>query len=127
MASLWALTGSTDPRPTLDAKVTDVVNDFSKVAEVTLHGSVNSKPFTVKRAKGASSRASSLTFTLGGSDLTQQSSKDTQALINEHLCVETQILTRTIFHGQHMVSGLLECSDGKTKNISLHPRRACFN
>ena len=31
MAALWALTGTLDPRPMQDAKVTDVVNDESKV------------------------------------------------------------------------------------------------
>lgn len=31
MASLWALTGSIDPRPVQDARVNDVVHDDSKV------------------------------------------------------------------------------------------------
>jgi DNA repair exonuclease SbcCD ATPase subunit len=31
MSTLWALTGSIDPRPASDAKVSDIVNDFSKV------------------------------------------------------------------------------------------------
>ena len=31
MASLWALTGSMDPRPTQDSKVSDVIHDRSKV------------------------------------------------------------------------------------------------
>lgn len=115
MASLWALTGSTDPRLTQDGKVTDIVNDFSTVAEVTLSGSINSKSFTVKRTKGTSSKSSSLTFVLDNSDLTRQSSKDTQALINEHFNIKSQILPRTIFMGQHMVGGLLESSDAKLK------------
>mmetsp|Transcript_24362 Transcript_24362/g.58809 ORF Transcript_24362/g.58809 Transcript_24362/m.58809 type:complete len:671 (-) Transcript_24362:88-2100(-) len=114
MASLWALAGSTDPRPTQDGKVTDVINDFSKIAEVTLCGRINSTPFVVKRTKGT--RTSSLTFILDGSDLTRQSSKDTQALINEYFGIESsQILTRTIFHGQHAVGGLLESSDARLK------------
>jgi hypothetical protein len=31
MSTLWALTGSIDPRPVQDDKVSDVINDFSKV------------------------------------------------------------------------------------------------
>lgn len=31
MAALWALTGSLDPRRAQDGKVSDVVNDYSKV------------------------------------------------------------------------------------------------
>jgi DNA repair exonuclease SbcCD ATPase subunit len=31
MSMLWAFTGSIDPRPLQDSKVTDVVNDASKV------------------------------------------------------------------------------------------------
>lgn len=31
MSALWALTGSIDPRPMQDDKVSDVVNDLSKV------------------------------------------------------------------------------------------------
>ena len=115
MSSLWALAGSIDPRPTQDGKVTDVVNDFSKVAEVTLIGSINSMPFQVKRMKSTTSKGSSLTFLLNGSDLTRQSSKDTQLLIDEHFGTGSQILMRTIFHGQHTIGGLLESSDAKLK------------
>jgi DNA repair exonuclease SbcCD ATPase subunit len=32
MATLWALTGTLDPRPMQDAKVADVVNNDSKVS-----------------------------------------------------------------------------------------------
>ena len=115
MASLWALAGSTDPRPTQDGKVTDVVNDLSKVAQVTLSGSINSKPFLVKRTKSISSKGSSLTFILDGVDLTRQSSKDTQQSIDDHFKTESQMLMRTIFHGQHSIGGLLESSDAKLK------------
>ncbi|KAL7444717.1 hypothetical protein ACHAXM_010925 [Skeletonema potamos] len=115
MASLWALSGSLDPRPTQDGKVGDVVNDLSKVAEVTLRGSLNSKPFVVKRTKSKSS-AGSLSFILGGNDLTRQSATDTQKLINEHFCSDSQLLMRTIFHGQHSIGGLLEASDAKLKD-----------
>jgi DNA repair exonuclease SbcCD ATPase subunit/DNA repair exonuclease SbcCD nuclease subunit len=116
MASLWALSGSVDPRPAQDMKVGDVVNDLSKVAEVTLRGFLNSKPFIVKRTKGKSA-AGQLSFILDGNDLTRQSATDTQKLINEHFCTESpQLLMRTIFHGQHSIGGLLEASDAKLKD-----------
>eukprot|EP00984_Skeletonema_dohrnii_P001963 scaffold662_cov124-Skeletonema_dohrnii-CCMP3373.AAC.7 len=115
MASLWALSGSLDPRPAQDGKVGDVVNDLSKVAEVTLRGTLNSKSFIVKRTKSKSS-AASLSFILDGDDLTRQSATDTQKLINEHFCFESQLLVRTIFHGQHSIGGLLEASDAKLKD-----------
>ncbi len=115
MASLWALSGSLDPRPAQDGKVGDVVNDLSKAAEVKLRGTLNSKPFIVKRTKSRSS-AASLSFILDGVDLTRQSASDTQKLINEHFCSESQLLVRTIFHGQHSIGGLLEASDAKLKD-----------
>ena len=115
MASLWALSGSLDPRPAQDGRVGDIVNDLSKVAEVTLRGTLNSKPFMVKRTKSKSS-AGTLTFILDGDDLTRQSATDTQKLINEHFSSESQMLVRTIFHGQHSIGGLLEASDAKFKD-----------
>jgi hypothetical protein len=36
MATLWALTGSLDARRSLDLKVADVVNDYSKVSASTI-------------------------------------------------------------------------------------------
>ena len=115
MASLWALSGSIDPRPAQDGKVGDVVNDLSKSAEVTLRGFLNSKPFIVKRTKSKST-AGGLSFILDGNDLTRQSATDTQRLMNEHFCSESQLLLRTIFHGQHSVGGLLDASDAKLKD-----------
>lgn len=38
MSMLWALTGSVDPRPFQDAKVSDVVNDASKVGDSKFSG-----------------------------------------------------------------------------------------
>jgi len=115
MASLWALTGSIDARPAQDGRVSDVVNDFSKFSEVTLRGRLNSKEFTLKRKKGASS--GSLTFNYDGSDLTLQSLKDTQILIDEYFGTT---LTRSIFHGQHALDGLLETTDAKFKEELSH-------
>jgi len=36
MSTLWALTGTMDPRPLQDGKVGDVVNDDSKVSKKIL-------------------------------------------------------------------------------------------
>lgn len=59
------------------------------------------------------SSGGSLVFVLDGTDLTRQSAKDTQLLINEHF---GKTLTRTIFHGQHTIGGLLESTDAKLKD-----------
>ncbi len=120
MAALWALAGTVDPRPTQDGKVSDVINDFCKVAEVSLHGSINNKPFIVTRTKSASSQGSSLTFVLDGQVLTQQSIVGTQQLIDQHFSTGSQILMRTMFHGQHSIGGLLESSDAKLKEELSH-------
>ena len=61
----------------------------------------------------------SLTFVLNQKDLTTQSVKETQEVINE--CISSgspsfsQILARTIFHGQHALNGLLEATDAQWK------------
>lgn len=113
MASLWALTGSLDPRPTQDGRVADVVNDLSQVADVALRGSINNKPFLVKRTKSISAKDTSLTFILDGEALTRQSIQGTQELLDKHF--STGSLMRTIFHGQHTIGGLLESTDSKLK------------
>ena len=114
MATLWALTGSLDARPTSDLKVADVVNDNSKLAKVTLHGFINDSPFVVTRTKTAS-RGGDLTFIVNDEDLTTQSVKETQAILEEKLGVNTHILTRVAFYGQHGMNDLLEATDSKLK------------
>ena len=114
MSVLWALTGSSDPRPMQDAKVSDVINFQSKSARVSVSGKVNDVPFEVTRVKSVSK--GSLSFVLAGKDLTRQSMKDTQAVIDEELGISTQILARTIFHGQHAINGLLEATDAALKD-----------
>ncbi len=57
-----------------------------------------------------------LVFHLDGVDLTTQSVKETQAVIEEKLGVNPQILARTMFHGQHALNGLLEATDAKLKD-----------
>ena len=120
MAALWALAGTVDPRPTQDGKVSDVINDFCKVAEVSLHGSINNKQFNVTRTKSTSSQGSSLTFVLDGQVLTQQLIIGTQQLIDQNFGTGSQLLTRTMFHGQHSIGGLLESSDAKLKEELSH-------
>jgi DNA repair exonuclease SbcCD ATPase subunit/DNA repair exonuclease SbcCD nuclease subunit len=115
MAALWALTGSVDPRPLEDSKVSDVVNDSSKVARVSVRGSLNGVEFVITRTK-TPTKAGGLTFFLGGEDLSTQTAKETQELIEESLGVSPSILARTMFHGQHSLNELLEASDAKLKD-----------
>ncbi len=115
MATLWALTGSLDARPAADLKVADVVNDNSKVAKVTVKGFINDSPFVITRSKTAS-RGGDLTFSINDVDLTTQSIKETQAIVEEKLGVNAHILTRVVFYGQHGMNDLLEATDSKLKD-----------
>jgi len=114
MAALWALTGSLDPRPLPDGKVADVVHDNSKVARVTLRGVCNGRDFTVVRSK-TNSRGS-LTFFHDGEDLTTQSVRETQLVIDEVLGISTTILSRSVFFGQHPLNDLLDSADTRFKD-----------
>ena len=78
-----------------------------------MNGTINSVPFLITRIKTKSK--SSLTFMLGGRDVSRQSTKETQSLIEEELGIQPQILTRCIFHDQFQLNGLLEASDVKLK------------
>jgi hypothetical protein len=123
MSVLWCLTGSMDTRLIADGRSHDVTNDASssasskaatevkfddvqasgssskKVAEVTLEGIINEKPFQIIRRKGA--RKQELFFILDGVDQTTQSIKDTQQKIDEILGIGTGLLQRCYFFGQH--------------------------
>ena len=114
MATLWCLTGSLDARPLEDSKVADLVNDASKAARVTVRGRLNDVSFTITRTKTASK--SGLVFLLGEKDMTAQSAKETQVLVEEILGVNPKILARTMFHGQHALNDLLEATDTALKN-----------
>ena len=50
-----------------------------------------------------------------GEDVTTQSIKETQALIDEKLGINQQVLARTLFHGQHAMNELLEATDAHIK------------
>lgn len=113
MAILYCLTGGLDSRPSMhDAK--SIINAMSKTAVVEVRGYINDSPFQVSRTRSASKGC--LAFTLGGEDLTCQSIKDTQHAIESKLGISTQILARTMFHGQHSMNGLLEATDAKLKD-----------
>ena len=115
MATLWALTGCLDSRPaSASSKVADVINDNSKVAHVTVEGFINDLPFVISRTKGTSK--SDLVFHVDNVDLTTQSTKETQALVEEKLGVDAHILTRVAFYGQHGMNDLLEATDTKLKD-----------
>lgn len=78
-----------------------------------LRGTLNEIPFHISRSK--TKTKTSLTFILDGKDLSRQSAKETQQVIDEKLGVSSQLLSRTIFHGQHTINGLLESTDAKLK------------
>jgi len=84
-----------------------------QVARVTLDGTLNGMPFSISRTKAASKNG--LVFLLNGEDLTTQSVKETQAVIEELMGVTVDILSRTMFHGQHAINELLEATDAKLK------------
>jgi DNA repair exonuclease SbcCD ATPase subunit len=113
MATLWALTGSLDPRPLPDGKVADVVHDGAKVARVSLTGKINDHDFCLTRSK--TSTRGGLTFVVNGEDMTTQSVKETQAIIDETLGVSPTILARSVFFGQHPLNELLDSSDARFK------------
>lgn len=131
MSVMWGLTGSLDARMVGDSKSADVTYDAvvsriggtgvagdlvgvsaagkkkaaatakeSKLtAEVTVQGLINSVPFEIIRRR--SSKKAELHFTVGDQVLTTQAVKDTQALIDEHLGIQSGLLQRCCFFGQH--------------------------
>lgn len=74
---------------------------------------LNDRPFVITRTKTKSKGA--LVFHFDGQDLTTQSMKDTQAVMDECLGVAPQLVARTMFHGQFAMNGLLEATDIKFK------------
>lgn len=79
-----------------------------------MHGTLNGVKFTVSRIKTASKTG--LVFLFGGVDISAQSAKETQLLIDERLRVSSQLLARTMFHGQHAIDGLLDSTDTRFKD-----------
>jgi DNA repair exonuclease SbcCD ATPase subunit/DNA repair exonuclease SbcCD nuclease subunit len=113
MATLWALTGSVDPRIVADGKASDIVTDGCKSAKVVVQGKLNGENFRITRTKTSSKTG--LVFFLGNQDMTMQSVRETQDYIDEKFGANLQLLARTVFHGQHAVNGLLEATDIKFK------------
>jgi DNA repair exonuclease SbcCD ATPase subunit len=55
-------------------------------------------------------------FRLDGEDLTTQTVKETQVVIEEKLGVNPRLLSRTMFNGQHAMNELLEATDASLKD-----------
>jgi hypothetical protein len=96
--------GQLDPRLVADSKAHSVVFDAGagqpkRVAEVTVKGMINSKPFELTRKR--SLKKTELLFLLDGQDLTAQSVQDTQLLVDEILGTGSGLLQRSCFFGQH--------------------------
>lgn len=81
---------------------------------VTVRGSINGVTFIVSRTKTSSKTG--LVFMYDERDLTTQSGKETQELIFDKLGINLDILSRTMFHGQHGMNDLLEATDAKLKD-----------
>jgi DNA repair exonuclease SbcCD ATPase subunit len=81
---------------------------------VIVNGELNGVKFAISRMKTLS--RGGLTFMFGGDDLTAQSVQETQKVINEKLGISAELLSRTLFHGQHSLNGLLESTDTKLKD-----------
>ena len=96
----------------------------SQSAKVTIRGTIDNSPFIIVRTKTLSK--GTLTFILNEEDLTRQSIKETQLIIDEKLGAGSQVLSRTIFHGQHALNGLLEATDAKLKDELSLLNRLCF-
>ena len=68
----------------------------------------------MSRTKTAS--RGSLSFFLDGVDVTAQSAKETQELMEETLYPDATVLSRTIFRGQHSIDDFLSITDAKLKD-----------
>ena len=81
-----------------------------KSASVRLCGTLDGVPFEVRRQmSGGRNDAHTLRLKFGGTDLTQSSLRDTQQELERLLPVS--VLADAVFHGQHLVTGLLEKTD----------------
>ena len=86
-------------------------------ASVCLRGTLDGKAFEVRRRMSAGKSEAtghSLRLCLDGKDITQSSLRDTQAELERMLPVS--VLADAVFHGQHLVTGLLEKTDKDFKS-----------
>lgn len=74
---------------------------------------MNDIQFSVTRSKSATK--SGLVFRLDGADLTAQSPKETQAIIEERLGINPSLVSKVVFQAQHSLNGLLEATDSELK------------
>ena len=118
MSVMWALSGSLDARLVADGRAADVAFDSgaftgkagkteSRTAEVTLWGSINEKSFEIVRRRSA--KKSELFFSVDGKNLTTQSVKDTQQVMDEELGIGNGLLQRCCFFGQHSHTLQVRC------------------
>ena len=115
-AALWCLTGSTDPKPSGTPKVSDIVNDASSVARVTIQGrridGDGSTDFAITRSRMKQGTGHSLTFVYDGTDASGQGTKETQDSIEKTLGIrDPDVMTKTIFCTQFGSNSLLESSE----------------
>ena len=114
-APVWALTGETDPRPLGSSRkglTKEMISDGQKSSSVVVTGSVSGRPFKISReVKKANT---SLQFLLDGVNMTQQDTKMTQSVINDHL--RTDLLIPAGWQSQHTEQSVLEMTDTAAKS-----------
>lgn len=134
MSVMWALSGSMDARLVADGRAADVAYDASsykaadgtilnsknmakRTAEVSLWGTINGKPFELVRRRGA--KKSELLFSVDGRNLTTQSVKDTQLVVDQELGIGNGLLQRCCFFGQHSHTLQVVCCDKCTSSTYM--------
>lgn len=128
MAALWCLTGKSDPRP--DGNVmaglgAELVNDNAKDALVELACEVNGKPLVVTRSMGKGGHKLGINF--DGKDCSGATVDLSQQALDAIL--DTELVSKTVFFGQHQTRGFLEATDKAAKEqlgtvVSMAPWQA---
>lgn len=114
MATLWALTGRTDLRPsgnTMTGLAAEMVNDDARDAIVELVCEVNGLPLIVTRTMGKAGHKLGVNY--GGDDCSGATVALSQAKLDS--IIDTELLARTVFFGQHSTRGFLEMTDSAAK------------
>lgn len=129
-AAHWALTGRTDARPTgnvMKGLADEMVNDEAKDAEVVLVCEVNGKTLIITRSMGKGGHKLGVNY--DGKDCSGQTVALSQSKLDA--IVDTDLLTRTVFFGQHAARGFLEATDAAAKEqlgevVSMAPWEAAL-